>query len=437
MRNARDYDESMSLSRVLNLAGLLVVMIALLGSSNVAHTDLNVRVRVFTRDFEFDYLSWTLSALETKLEQIALGTTRYLPEKIRHQTALEYLRLVQQIQQGEGELAIIYADPGITDPDSASKALRDELADYYSRRAVLAPLAESILQQQLSEIVSEMELAYAGQPIPPVLYHTTPLPKALIVSPREIIRQDNNISLVTGITLDEQVALEERVDSALDVSSLVVNVGGVGVYPTMVMQTTDINWLAEVVAHEWIHNFLTLRPLGINYMTGHELRTMNETVASIAGKEIGYRLIERFYPELLPPPLPEAPAKPNTNEPPPEPPAFDFRAEMHETRLEVDRLLAEGEIEKAEAYMEERRGYFWENGYRIRKLNQAYFAFYGAYADTPVGAAGEDPVGEAVRTMRAQSPSLASFVKRLSWMSSFEQLQRALARDHGDVERGN
>lgn len=92
------------------------------------------------------------------------------------------------------------------------------------------------------------------------------------------------------------------------------------------------------------------------------------------------------------------------------------------TRITTDKLLAEGRIEEAEAYMEERRQMFWEHGYRIRKLNQAYFAFYGAYGDQPGGAAGEDPVGEAVRNLYASSPSLEVFLKRIAWMTSFEEL---------------
>jgi hypothetical protein len=251
------------------------------------------------------------------------------------------------------------------------------------------------------------------------------LPQALIVSPRDIIRQDNNISLLPDLTLDQEVALEERVDENLNVSSLVVGVGGIGVYPTMVMQTSDLNWLTEVIAHEWVHNYLTLRPLGLSYLNSPELRTMNETAASIAGKEIGRALIERYYPELLPPPPPAQETSPQA-QPTPQPPAFDFRREMHETRLMVDQLLAHGYVDDAERFMEERRQFFWENGYRIRKLNQAYFAFYGAYADQPGGAAGADPVGGAVRALRESSPSLAAFLQRIAWMSSFEQLQRAV-----------
>jgi hypothetical protein len=101
---------------------------------------------------------------------------------------------------------------------------------------------------------------------------------------------------------------------------------------------------------------------------------------------------------------------------------------MHITRVTVDDLLAQGKIEEAEAYMEQRRGVFWENGYHIRKINQAYFAFYGAYADQPGGAAGADPVGEAVRQLRARSPSLAEFIQRIAWMSSFEQLKEAVSQ---------
>ena len=92
----------------------------------------------------------------------------------------------------------------------------------------------------------------------------------------------------------------------------------------------------------------------------------------------------------------------------------------------MDELLAEGKVEEAEAYMEERRQFFWVNGYRIRKLNQAYFAFYGAYADTP-GEQGADPIGPALLAIREDSDSLAEFMDRLASISSFEGFQEEAA----------
>jgi hypothetical protein len=197
------------------------------------------------------------------------------------------------------------------------------------------------------------------------------------------------------------------------------------------METTDLRWMLDTIAHEWTHNYLNLRPLGLNYSTTPELRTMNETTASIAGNEIGTYVVQKYYPELLasspsrslisfnPPHLPS----PGLDDPPP----FDFRAEMNETRVTADKLLEEGKVEEAEAYMEQRRLVFWQNGYQfIRKLNQAYFAFHGAYADSPGGAAGEDPVGPAVRALREQSDSLADFINTIAWMISFEKLQQTV-----------
>lgn len=416
--------------RLIWTALVMIVAVLLLQRSDIEPGDLSQRVRGFTREIEFDYAGWGRDALILKFRQVALGAVDYLPAEAQKQLVLDYLDLIRQINQLERFLNDVYADPAVADPESASVHVRQKLDELYKQRDHLGPLAEAVLQNQLTAVAADYGLTLGGLPLPPVLYHVTPLPLALIVSPRDTIRQEVDISLIPDLTVADRAALEDQVDQNLNVSSLAVNIGGVGMYPTMVMQTTNLNWLAEVVAHEWIHNVLTLRPLGASYLSSPELRIMNETTASIAGKELGAALIERFYPEFAPPPPPppveesEVPAEPA---PQPEPPAFDFRTEMHETRVNVDQTLAEGRIEEAEAYMEARRQIFWENGYHIRKLNQAYFAFHGAYADTPGGAAGAaDPVGPAVRALRAQSASLAEFINRISWMWRFDQLEAAV-----------
>jgi hypothetical protein len=415
----------MTFGRLIRLAILVIITALLVPGSALSARDQQERVRAFTRDLEFDYVSWTLKAWGVKINQSALGTSQYLPADTRRQVVLDYLDLVRQIRQTEGELNAIFSNPEIEDPEVAAAPVLEALERLNDQRNTLGPLAESVIQSQISATVAELELTVGGQPVPAVLYRTTPLPTALIVSPRDIIRQDKNISLQPDLRVDLRAELENKVDQELNVSSLVVDVGGIGVYPTMVMQTSNLDFMTEVVAHEWIHNFLTLRPLGMNYMSSPELRTMNETAASIAGREIGRAVLERYYPDQVPPPPPPLP--PETSEPI-TPPAFDFRAEMRETRVTVDELLEQGKIEEAEAYMEERRLFFREHGYIIRKLNQAYFAFHGAYADQPGGAAGEDPVGAAVRQLRENSPSLAAFLNRISWMTSFEQLKEVVEK---------
>jgi hypothetical protein len=131
-------------------------------------------------------------------------------------------------------------------------------------------------------------------------------------------------------------------------------------------------------------------------------------------------VIERYYPEFIPDP--EEPAASPSESDPDLPPPFDFRAEMAETRNRVDDLLAQGEVEQTEEYMEERRQFFWENGYRIRKLNQAFFAFYGAYADVP-GEQGDDPIGPAILAIRVSSHDIRDFMDRIASLTSLQALQ--------------
>ena len=418
------------LLRAFDLFFYVLVGVLLLTGADPIRTQTLDRARAYTRPLEFDYVSWSLEAAWLKLQTSSLGMPGYLSNEARKQVVFEYLFLTERVIQAEGQLASLYADPAITDKDAATAHLRSELGSLHERQAQLAPLSEAILQDQVTATLAGLDLTAAGQPIPPVLYHSSSVPMGLIVSPRDHIEQLANISLEPGLTIDQQVSLEAQVDSGLDVSSLVVPIGGVGVYPTMVMRTTDLPWLLDTISHEWTHNFLTLRPLGLLYDATPELRTMNETTASIVGGEVGQMVLQTYYPELTAARLPQAWLAAHQAILPPvdeEDPPFDFRAEMHETRVNTDRLLAEGKVDQAEAYLEARREFFWQNGYPLRKLNQAYFAFYGAYADVPGGAAGEDPVGPAVRALRAQSPSLADFVRRISWMTSFEQLQQAIA----------
>ncbi|MGD8406567.1 MAG: hypothetical protein PVJ21_23120 [Anaerolineales bacterium] len=415
--------------RAFDLIIYVLLGILLLTASNPIAGKPVERARAFTRPIEFDYVRWSLDAALLKLQSGVLGLPGYMTHEDRRQVVMQHLYLTERILQAEAQLNNIYADPNITDKEAASAHLRGELDDMYKRHAQLTPLAEATLQAQVGTVLAELDLTSGGQPFPPVLYHSSPVPMGLIISPRDHIQQLTNISLQPNLSIDQQVPLEEQVDAALNVSSLVVPIGGVGVYPTMVMRTTSLPWQLDTIAHEWTHNFLTLRPLGILYDFTPELRTMNETAASIVGNEVGSLVLQRYYPELADtasPPLQLASVLPASFRPEGETPPFDFRAEMHTTRVTVDAMLAEGKIEEAEAYMEARRKIFWENGYTIRKLNQAYFAFYGAYADVPGGAAGEDPVGPAVRELRAQSSSLAKFVKRISWMTTFEQLQAAI-----------
>jgi hypothetical protein len=407
--------------RVIKRCSLLLMTTLLLGGSSLNVHDIVDRTRQYTRQVEFNYLGWTIEASLEKLSQLSLHPTAYASDDERVQWVFDYLEMVETAQQTEQEVQEAMGDP---DADQTGFALEERLENLENVRNEvnqLRPPAESILQEQVAIVIADMGLELGGAPFPPVVFTFDPLPNAVIVSPREIIKQVANITLNVDLTLEQKLKLESGIEKNLDVSALVVPIGGMGTYPTMVQETITLTWIVEVIGHEWIHNYLTLRPLGMNYFANAELRTMNETTASLMGKAIGWEVVRRYYPELLPDPAVIASGERET-----EPPAFDFRKEMHETRVQADELLEAGEIEAAERYMEARRELFWEHGYRIRRLNQAYFAFHGAYADEPGGAAGDDPVGEAVRVLWEFSPSPADFLRKMAWMNDYADLLDAL-----------
>ncbi len=376
---------------------------------------------------QFDFLVWEANAFAVKAKAALTGGHLYLDEADRKQLVLDYLALLRRAQELDGQINALYVDPNVADPSAASADLLAELTAVRQQITAVQPLAEAIVQDQVAAVLADEGFDMLRQAWPPVLMHMTPLPTVMIVSPRDRIERIYQRTLEPGLTTPGKEEMETAVTNNLDLSALIVPIGGLGTYPAMVQETSDLNWLAEVTAHEWGHHWMSFYPVGI-YYNDPEVRVINETIASLIDREIGAKVIERFYPELVPPVSPPPPPEPTdeaaaTPTPPTEPAPFDFNAEMAATRIRVDELLAAGQVEEAEQYMEERRQVFVANGYPIRKLNQAYFAFYGAYADRP-GATGSDPTGPMLQEIRAHSPTLRAFMDTIAPIRSRADLER-------------
>jgi hypothetical protein len=406
------------------LALLLAVLSLTLTVEGPPPAKLDTRITRLLADERFDFVGWEVGALWGKAIHRLVSPQRYMDEPARCDFFLNYLELVGDIQQLEWEIHRTYTDPEVENPEAATVELRGRLAELRAEEEARQSLAEAILEEQTASVLVDEGFGVLGQEVPPVSVHFTPLPSLLIVSPRDRIERVFSLGLRHGLDAAQREDIEERIDSGLDVSSLVSGIGGMAAYPAMMLESSSLGWVTDVTAHEWTHHYLTPRPLGWNYDVSPETRTINETVASIVGEEVGRRVVARYYPALLPP-EPEPTSEEPGGEELDEPPAFDFRMEMRETRIRVDELLARGRVEEAESYMEERRQMFVEQGYYIRKLNQAYFAFHGAYADQP-GAAGEDPIGPVVRELFVSSPDLHIFVARLAGVTTLAELEALL-----------
>jgi hypothetical protein len=295
----------------------------------------------------------------------------------------------------------------------------DGLVEARRERDAIENDVEEILEGRISDFLDEVGLVMKPPLFsdidlffPPLDFELDRPPKVLAVSPRERIELDRSYLLAPGLK-PEAVAAVESATEATGVSALVVNTGGLAAYPSVIPDLAPYREVVETAIHEWLHQYLAFYPLGRSYFRGGETRTLNETVASMAGRELAELFIERHGSPLSPPASSAA-----------TPSDFDFRAEMRALRLRVEELLARGQVEEAERLMDEKRDEFEEHGVYIRRINQAYFAFYGSYADTPSSI---DPIGPKLQRLRDRAGSIVEFVRLARALASEGQLDRLLA----------
>ena len=367
---------------------------------------------------------WELGNLTDKWTAKLAGLLTGDAEAARMQDTRDYFAVNTEMAQVRGRLRHASARD-LREETAKMQALLDETE---AQARALSGGAEETLESFISAVVVDEGLALFGDVVfPPVDVRLTQPPKLLIVSPRERIERKHDALLRPDLSLSEREGVEYRILRDDGLSALVEDIGGLATYPASVANGHSARWTVQASAHEWLHHYFFFKPLGRHMFDNDDMFQLNETIANVVGKEIGNRAYEMMSGNVIAKEASYAGAASNdSNMPPP----FDFASEMRETRLKVDEMLEDGSIEEAEAYMEERRRLFVENGYAIRKLNQAYFAFYGTYADLP---ASVSPIGDQVKRFRELVPDLGEFITEASKISSYDEFLRRL----GELEEAN
>ena len=330
--------------------------------------------------------------------------------------------------------------------DALNRSMSDRTADESARlhaevdriaaeRMSMRDGVEETMESALSAVVQEIGLGWRGDIVfPPVDIRLGSAPAVLLTSPRSRIERQHEALLEPGVTLAVRERLENQLMAQDDaISAGTFQTSGLATYPASVLDTIPLPDAFRVAAHEWTHHYMAFRPLGRKMFTSPEMVALNETTADIIGREIGDRAREFLLGGVAHPPAPIPP--------PPDPPVdgdgrqehFDFTAEMRTTRLQVDDLLSEGKVDEAEEYMEERRLLFVRNGFPIRRLNQAYFAFHGTYAGS---AASSSPIGEQLSRFRKLTPDLHAFTVEMSQIGSYQQFLDKLQDWESESEAG-
>lgn len=388
--------------------------------SRIPVDNLNRQINKIVTPYRFDLGKWEVIAVAKELGSLFTEEEPVSPADTSIVTG--YFNNLERIRWLESVINTIRE--GTVEGDSAD--YEEELATLNQQNSGIVDKVEAVLKAQIIDALNEHGIynpwgVYSGSQVnfPPLEFILSKPPRLLVISPRDRIERIRDITLVPEIDLTDTEDIETEI-SKLGYSGLVIGVGGMATYPSYVTDNAGLEFVISTIVEEWLHQYLAFKPLGFLYildLTGirndDDIAAMNETLAGIISDEIASIVYNKYYSSGEPQPSPPTLIKP----------VFDFNKEMREIRRTVDEMLARGEVETAEAFMEEKRQYLLENGYYIRKLNQAFFAFHGTYADSPTSI---NPIGEELKQLRQDSASLKNFLDIVAEMTTREELAESV-----------
>ena len=327
-----------------------------------------------------------------------------------------YFALGNQVRRIEGSMALSVAKDRVGGKENQEViAMERQLDDLRQQRDYLSDMVEQNLEKTVATVLRQNELHRNWGPLkplfPPVSFRMDRLPKLIVVSARDHIATLEVHLLKPELSVADRDSLEATVGPDQNRSALVIGLGGLATFPSLVSDSQTLRFSLQTIIHEWLHHYFFFHALGQSYYDSANMTTLNETAANIGGKELGDLAFVAFGGEISPP------TTTWLDQPLVDGDRFEFNRAMRETRMRTDELLGAGLVAEAEAYMEERRQIFVDNGYPIRVLNQAYFAFYGTYAEN---AASVSPIASELRQVRVDSSDVGQFIKRVRGFGDYQ-----------------
>ena len=414
---------------------IVLLLITLMLSWLVPVGDRRLDSAVTSASLKYSYglVSWELENVFDKWGHRIWTVFPWTPtsEDDRRRALDRYVDLVGELRDAKDELNDATS---ASDPDKrVISSAQDSVDRLISERNGLRDGLEEYLEQIIAATVQSDEVGLAARFVwPPVDFRIDSPPKLLVTSPRDEIARAQDVLIEPDISIDEMSRIEDELSESDDISALVIQTGGLASYPNVV-PTADLKRLVDVGAHEWLHAYLVFHPLGRAYFRGGDVQSLNETLADIFGREVGLLVYSKITGEPY-----VAPTRPDTArntdsddendadasaEEIEDPEEFSFNQFMGETRKQTDDLLADGLIDEAESYMEGRRVELLDHGHVIRKINQAYFAFHGTYAESP---SSTSPIARYLWDLREQVDTVGELVKLLSPLKTYEDFERLL-----------
>ncbi|MDP7194066.1 MAG: hypothetical protein QF496_00605 [Dehalococcoidia bacterium] len=287
--------------------------------------------------------------------------------------------------------------------------LEKELTTLRKKRNSILLKIEKDIQKIVRNQIKAEGIDTKGFVFPPVSIKIFDPPLLLVTSPRNLISREKEILLDSSMKNSRKNIIEQKILDEENLSAVILEIGGLASYPSMIKPNTNFERLFELTAHEWLHQYLIFYPLGRSIFKNNEMNEINETLANIFGKEISKKICANELYEIY---CENSELTTTTNK------NFDYDFFMKETRETVDLLLKNNNISKAEKYMEERRKNLENEGILIRKINQAWFAFHGTYTDSPTSVS---PVFSILKKIQEDTENMKEFIDILKNIDSYQQ----------------
>jgi hypothetical protein len=260
--------------RLRRVCSWIILALVLTSASVLPETVFDLRLAPLIAGQRFDWIGWEAGVLVNEADWRLRGWPVPGDDTTQRAEVLAYLKREQQVDELESrlrnEVARLPAFRLASPDDLSARALPSlatlerDLAGLRYQQQADAPQTERILAAQVGQVLAANGFGHGDLIGLPVTFRFVDPPTYLVISPRDEIRQYRGIYLLPHVPDAERAGLEAAIETQLNVSALVDDVGGIGSWPTMVLNTTSPHSLLDIIAHEWTHTYLFLRPLGMH-----------------------------------------------------------------------------------------------------------------------------------------------------------------------------
>ena len=210
------------------------------------------------KSYRFSIAGWEFNTFFEKAKQ--LFTHKNKSVQTDTEITNQYISLGNQINDLKSQI------------NDTNQSLQSQIDNLQKQQNDLTNAVEDIIKRQTVQVLSDIGIYQPWYKyvklkftFPPPEFELETPPHLLVISPRDKIERMKDVLLAENMSLDQITSLEANVDK-LNVSSLVVDLGGVGTNPSLVASDSDFQYIIETCAHEWAHAYLAFTPLGSRYV---------------------------------------------------------------------------------------------------------------------------------------------------------------------------